>query len=213
MRPSSHLEPSLPSPREDAQVVQSIYEGDQQDFTSLVAQYQQPLWRWINHFVKDPDLADDILQQVFLQCYLAMRTLRTDTSLRPWLFRVARYRCIDALIQQRREPLHFSEATEGEDSPSPLLLLVDPHPQPEELIEQAEVAVELQQLIQALPPHFRAVVWLRYSTEQSFRAIAQTLHIPEGTAKVYFYRAKRLLRSALLREAVEDREMIGEMEK
>ena len=184
---------------EEAVLIQSVQAGDQEAFAHLVACYQRPLWHWIARFVKDPDLADDILQQVFLQLYLAISTHSIQHSLRHWLFRVARYRSIDALRRQHRRPLYFSmiDVASDEEELSPLALLPDPHPLPEELAEQNDLHQHIQQAISALPERVRAVVWLRYSTEQTFATIAQTLNMPESTAKTYFSRTKRLLRVAL----------------
>lgn len=149
--------------------------------------------------MKDPDLADDILQQVFLQLYLAISAHSIQHSLRHWLCRVARYRSIDALRRQHGRPLYFSmiDVASDEEELSPLALLPDPRPLPEELAEQNDLHQHIRQAISALPQRARAVVWLRYSTQQTFATIAQTLNIPESTAKTYFSRAKRLLRAAL----------------
>ena len=51
----------------------------------------------------------------------------------------------------------------------------------------------MHQAIQALPPKFRAVVFLRYAAQLSFSEIAQALNMPTATAKTYFQRAKPLL--------------------
>lgn len=199
MQTPSHSKQSSAPDLEDAAVLQSIRAGDQEAFAHLVARYQQQLRGWIVRFVKDPDLADDVLQQVFLQLYLAIPTLSIQQPLKPWLFRVARYRCIDALRRQRSQPLHFSviDSAHDEDELSPLALLPDPQPLPEELVELNDLYQDIQQAISALPKRFRAVVWLRYSTQQTFATISQTLNMPESTAKTYFSRAKRLLRAAL----------------
>ena len=171
--------------------------GDEQAFEVLVHRYSPPLFNFICHFLGDYDQACDISQQVFLQLYISLPTLRIGEPLKAWLFQVARNRCLDEL--RRKHTVHFSEleTTSDEDELSPLAVMPDTSPLPEELAERHDLQVHLQQAILALPPKFRPVVILRYTAQLSFSEIGRTLHMPEATAKTYFQRAKPLLRSAL----------------
>jgi RNA polymerase sigma-70 factor (ECF subfamily) len=58
-----------------------------------------------------------------------------------------------------------------------------------------------------LPPRYRAVVLLRYTTQLSYREIGQVLSIPEATAKTYFSRARKPLRTLLEPEFANHRGM------
>src|ERR1700694_5838830 len=75
--------------------------GDQQAFEVLVQRYSAPLFNFICHFLGDYDQACDISQQVFLQLYISLPTLRTGDPLKAWLFQVARNRCLDELRRKR----------------------------------------------------------------------------------------------------------------
>ena len=174
--------------------------GDQHAFEVLVQRYSTPLFNFICHFLGDYDQACDISQQVFLQLYISLPTLRTGEPLKAWLFQVARNRCLDEL--RRKRAIHFSEleSTSDDDELSPLAAMPDEGPLPEELAERHDLQSSLQRAIQALPPKFRSVVVLRYANQLSFSEIGQVLKMPEATAKTYFQRAKPLLRTALSAE-------------
>src|SRR5947208_10514327 len=188
----------------DGALAQQALAGHQWAFEALVHRYSTPLFSFIYHFLEDYDQACDILQQVFLQLYLSLSTLRTGEPLKPWLFQVARNRCLDDIRQRnRRRTTHFSElesSNDEEELPS-LVSIPDSSPQPEELAERHDLQQRLHKAIQALPPKFRAVVFLRYAAQLSFSEIAQALNMPTATAKTYFQRAKPLL-CANLREFV-----------
>jgi len=181
----------------DGVLAQQAIAGDEQAFEVLVHRYSPPLFNFICHFLGDYDQACDISQQVFLQLYISLPTLRIGEPLKAWLFQVARNRCLDEL--RRKHTVHFSEleTTSDEDELSPLAVMPDTSPLPEELAERHDLQVHLQQAILALPPKFRPVVILRYTAQLSFSEIGRTLQMPEATAKTYFQRAKPLLRSAL----------------
>src|SRR6266699_3281027 len=121
---------------------------------------------------------------------------RYSEPLKPWLFQVARNRCLDDIRQRnRRRTTHFSElesSNDEEELPS-LVSIPDSSPQPEELAERHDLQQRLHQAIQALPPKFRAVVFLRYAGQLSFSEIAEALNMPTATAKTYFQRAKPML--------------------
>ena len=84
-----------------------------------------------------------------------------------------------------------------EDEFSPLIALLDPDPQPEELVELHELQQQLIEAIERLPSRYRAVVLLRYTNHLSFREIGQALSISTSTAKTQFHRAKKPLRTLL----------------
>ena len=181
----------------DGVLAQQILAGDQQAFETLVQRYSTPLFSFIYRFLGDYDQACDVSQQVFLQLYLSLPTLRTSDPLRAWLFQVARNRCLDEL--RRKHAIHFSEleSASDEEELSPLAALPDTSPLPEELAERHDLQECLQRAIEELPPKFRSVVLLRYAGQLSFSEIGQVLAMPEATAKTYFQRAKPLLRTAL----------------
>jgi RNA polymerase sigma factor (sigma-70 family) len=183
----------------DGELIQQALSGDQEAFAILVKRYHASISRFIFSFLKDASLADDILQQVFLQLYLSLPTLRTDRSVKAWLFQVARHCCMNEL--RRKRPIRFSEVAtvqnENEEELPPFATILDPDPLPEEVVELHEMQRSLHEAIQTLPPRLRSVVWLRYTAQLSFSEVGQKLSIPAATAKTYFYRARPLLRALL----------------
>ena len=181
----------------DGVLAQQTLAGDEDAFARLVQRYSSSLFNFICRFLSDYDAASDIHQQVFTQLYISLPNLRTGEPLKAWLFQVARNRCLDEL--RRKRVIHFSElqAPGEDDELSPLAIIPDNSPLPEDIAERHDLQNILQRAITGLPPKFRAVVLLRYASQLSFSEIGQTLQMPEATAKTYFQRAKPLLRAAL----------------
>jgi RNA polymerase sigma factor (sigma-70 family) len=181
----------------DDDLVQQAQIGDQSAFEILFERYRALLFLLISRIVRNEDLAHDVLQHVFIQLYRSLPTLVPGETLRAWLSQVARHRSIDEL--RRRRHLLFSEIEPFPDGGeySFLATLPDPDRQPEEQVELHELRQQLLEAIEALPPHFRRVVLLRYATQSSYREIGQALNIPEATAKTYFNRARKQLRTLL----------------
>jgi RNA polymerase sigma-70 factor, ECF subfamily len=186
-----------PSDLADDDLVQRAHIGDQGAFEILVDRYNVSLFRLISNLVRDEHLAHDVLQHVFLQLYHSLPKLQAGGTLKAWLYQVARHRCIDEL--RRKRPIFFSEIASVPDGNefSPLTTLLDPDRQPEEQVELHELRQQLLEAIEALPPHYRRVVLLRYDSQLSYREIGQALNIPAATAKTYFNRARKQLRTLL----------------
>src|SRR5437773_7876079 len=96
----------------DSVLVQQALSGDQEAFEALVSRYKKSLFGLIYHYVREYHEAEDILQQVWLQLYLSLATLRAQVHIKPWLFTVARNRSLDVLRHKRlhsQRLLSFSE--------------------------------------------------------------------------------------------------------
>ena len=91
----------------DGVLIQLILAGEQSAFEMLVSRYQKPLFNFLCHFLRNSEIASDILQDVFVKLYTSLPTLRTDQPLKPWLFRVACNRSLDEL--RRKHPISFSQ--------------------------------------------------------------------------------------------------------
>jgi RNA polymerase sigma factor (sigma-70 family) len=199
MHIAEHTETNLED-LSDSILAQRSLAGDQRAFETLVERYRSLLFNSIYHMLGDYDQSCDILQQVFLQLYISLPSLKQGRSFRGWLLKVARNRCLDEL--RRKHPIHFSslESVEDEDEVSLLLSFRDPSPLPEEIAERHDLKGRVRKAIEGLPPHYRRVVLLRYAGQRSFTEIGQALSIPAATAKTHFQRAKNLLRGALTSE-------------
>ena len=184
----------------DGVLVEQALAGDQYAFELLANRYHHQLVDYIRGFLKDNDQIYDVLQHVYLQLHLSLPILFRDGSIKGWLFRVARNRCLDELRKRRRRPeVPFStfEREHGEEGLSPLEAIADPEPLPEEMTESSELHGSLHAAIGTLPPQFRSIVHLHCFRQLTFAEIGRTLNMPETAVKTYFYRSLLRLRRAL----------------
>jgi RNA polymerase sigma factor (sigma-70 family) len=183
----------LPGLSLDGRLLVAARGNDPSAFEALVRRHQPPVYNFCLRLLGQPDDAADVVQETFVQLYSHLRRLDEREPLAPWLFRVARNRCIDLIRRRRRV------AWDEQDAEEP----VDEEPLPDELVERADLQHVLAQAIQALPPAYGEVVALRYAADRSFAEIAAIVGCDEGTARVRFHRAKQLLRRSL-RARIED---------
>jgi RNA polymerase sigma factor (sigma-70 family) len=197
---SLNLSPARPQPLSvDARDLVAARAGDPRAFEALVSRHQTALYNFSLRMLASRDDAADVAQETFIQLYHNLDRLSEDEPLSPWLFRVARNRCIDIIRRRRTVPLTAPDDTEDPPGFEP----VDQDPLPDELVERADLQQMLQAAIAHLPTASAEVVALRYAADRSFAEIAEILGCDEGTARVRFHRAKAQLRK-LLHEAAPD---------
>lgn len=97
----------------DGVLVEFALKGDQCAFENLVHRYRRPLLILIRGFLKDGDQVYDVLQHVFLKLFVSLPVLLTHVSLKPWLFQVARNRCVDELRRRHRQAEFLSPLLSG----------------------------------------------------------------------------------------------------
>jgi len=178
----------------EGQQVVAARRRDSGAFEALVQRHQGPLFNFCLRMLGQSEDAADVAQETFVQLYSHLGRLDEREPIAPWLFRVARNRCIDVIRRRRTVPLGITD----EAGESTLLLEpADEEPLPDELAERADLQRLLAAAIAALPPAYSEVVALRYAGDRSFAEIAEILECDEGAARVRFHRAKALLRRQL----------------
>lgn len=173
--------------------------GDTRAFERLIHRYDAHLSRYVGHLLGNADQAEDALQIIWLQLYLALPELQGRTSFRSWLFLVARNLCIDELRKKEGADISLSTVEKESDeaewvSPS---YLYDPRPSPEDIAERHELQCLIRQAIDTLPPSSRPIVYLWYIERLSQDEIARRLNVSTAFVRNVLHRAKTLLRAML----------------
>ena len=139
---------------------------------------------------RDADVAEDIVQEAFLQAYRGFQGYRGgDPS--AWVFAIVR-NCHRTALAQRKRRAHVPMPDEtGSELPAE-------DPDPETNAVNTSEARKLEAAITALPEEFREAFVLREMEELSYREIADTVGIPIGTVMSRLARARAMLREKWL---------------
>jgi RNA polymerase sigma factor (sigma-70 family) len=184
--------PTASRDRTDEELARAYCDGDRDSFAELVRRYMKPVFNVAYRMTGSYADADDIAQDVFVQVFKSLPSTRLDLPFRPWLYVVARNKCLDFL--KRKRPLNFSALEDPDGSESAVDSIADSGPLPEELLERADLQRLLRDAIALLPERYRSVVALRYGGGLTFAEIGQALSLPENTVKTHFQRAKAALK-------------------
>jgi RNA polymerase sigma factor (sigma-70 family) len=186
----------------DERLVARVRAGDDDAFEAIYDRYYLSLLAFCRHMLGSRDAAEDALQHSFASAYSAMRGGDGVIDLRPWLYAIARNRCLSALRAQRDEVVPADE--------------LDLRPRAfDGLAGEIQLRADLRDLIddlQRLPEDQRAALVLFELGDQSHEQIADVLGVRREKVKALVFQAREALlraRRARAEPCAEVRERIA----
>jgi RNA polymerase sigma-70 factor (ECF subfamily) len=168
--------------------------GREEAFTLLFRRYSRRLFGYVLGIVRDPDLADDVIQKVFVKLARRPEVFKPRASFSSWIHQVARNAALDALKSSRRRRddrnRTIGEGTGEEAEP------VAPG-NPGEGFRNEAIRSLVNQAIERLEGPKREALVLREYSELSYTEIAEITGRPLTTIKQDIYQARQILRAQL----------------
>ena len=165
--------------QKDDRLVGMMRNGHERAFEVLFERYHARLLAFCQHMVSCREDAEDVLQEVFVAAHNAILADNRTINVRPWLYRIARNRCLNHL----RKPV-----PEGQDS-----MDVHPHENGASTAEQVQNREEFRRLIadvQTLPETQRTALLLREVDAMTYEEIAQAMDTTVPSVKSLLVRAR-----------------------
>lgn len=193
--------------RVDQQLVERTLAGDARAFDLLVLKYRRRIERLIARMVRDAALVEDLAQETFIRAYRALHQFRGDAQFYTWLYRIAVNTSKKALLGMKNDPLAAGMAlvgAGGNEDDETFLMAPEPMAEdtPETLLAAREIALAVQDALDALPDDLRQALVLREMDGLSYEEIAAAMNSPVGTVRSRIFRAREAV-SAKVRPMLE----------
>lgn len=172
----------------DLELVQAGRSGDDSALGLLVRRHHEVAFRVAVSLVKENDLAQDVVQDVFMKAFRALDGFRGDASFRTWILAITANEARGALRRRgrRRETaLEDAGPIESEEMGPARAAMV------------AQEAGRARRLLEQLPEKQRMSVALRIDEGLSFREIGEIIGSSEGAARVNYFHGIRRLRELM----------------
>ena len=181
----------------DLLLVERVRQGDQRAFGILVEKYQRKLMRLLSRMVRDQHEVEDIAQEAFIKAYRALPQFRGDAAFYTWLYRIAVNTAKNYLSSRNRSmPTVSDQAMNDDDEPDERLVAQDISTPETELLSK-QVAIAVNQAVDALPEELRQAITLREIEGMSYEEIADTMACPIGTVRSRIFRAREAIAAKL----------------
>lgn len=155
------------------QLLTAIAKGNQQAFKQLVEHYSDRLGHFIAAITKDPGLAEEVVQDVFLKIWLTRESLCNVQNFQSWLFVISKNQAINAL----RKAITIEYSLEED-----IYTQAQSH---EQLLEKERRLSLLDSAIASLPAQQKKVFLLSRRHGRTYKQIAQEMNISPHTVKKY----------------------------
>jgi RNA polymerase sigma-70 factor (ECF subfamily) len=165
-------------------VIRRAIDGDEGALRTLWTRHAPHIDAIVRRLVGDPDTAEDVAQEVWIQIFRALPGYRGDSQFGTWAHRIAVNRTLNALrrtkrIASRESPIEDDSATVEHDS------------------ERALLAATIDEAANQLSPGARTVFLLHDVEGYTHEEIAQELGITSGGSKSQLFKARAKLRRLL----------------
>lgn len=171
---------------EDPEIVAALQAADYREVTAIAARrYGTALGRLCMAMIGTQAVAEELAQETLLTAHNSLGNWRRDSTLRAWLFGIARNKCLKHVETQRRQSSKlFLLKTEAGDAA-------------DDLLHRRRLAMRAREALDQVRPSEREALLLRYTGELSFREVAAAAGVEEPTARQRVSRALARLREVL----------------
>lgn len=169
----------------DSDLIARTLAGDTEAYGALVARYQDRIYWVAFQLLGHHEDAREVAQDAFLRAYRKLDTFDRSRRFYTWIYRIATNRAIDRMrLRSRAKPAPLSEEIE------------DRGPAPDDRLLGDELRGEVREVLDELPPRYRALLILRDVEGLSGKAISEATGVAHATVRWRIHRARKLFRDA-----------------
>jgi RNA polymerase sigma-70 factor (ECF subfamily) len=172
--------------------------GNVEAFETLVQAHQKRVYNIALRMTKDPDDAQELSQDALVRAFVAIKKFRGESSFSTWLYRITMNVCTDFLRKRNKAVVvSLEQGAAGNENYNPVQL-PEKSPGPDELTEKKQLKEMVKQAMDLLSVEHRQVLILRDLMDLTYKDIANTLNVNEGTIKSRINRARDALKHIII---------------
>ncbi len=172
----------------DEPLVRAVKEGSISAFEELVGRYQGKLLSFVTYLIRDPEAAQDVVQESFISLYKTIDNVDTSKKFSSYLFSIARNNAISHMRGSKRHiPLVEAEHITAADTAETLMM-------------ERDEKHHIEQALDIIDAKYKKVITLYYFEDLSYEEMSKRMRLPINTIRTHLRRAKDALRKVLTYE-------------
>lgn len=156
----------------------------------LYQKYKTPIYNYLYRSTLNQHSAEELMQETFLKAFQSIHRFRGESSLKTWLFTIARNTYLNEQNKKKRKLERLGDSEEFSDHKDDYSALN------EKLL--------IQKILLHLPEKMRTMLLLRDQNGLTYKEIAKVLDETEGQVKIGIYRARKKFKMLYKEEVKED---------
>ncbi|MBI2821191.1 MAG: sigma-70 family RNA polymerase sigma factor [Acidobacteria bacterium] len=188
-------------------LVERIRDGDQSALEELIRQYGGKIYYLALQYTRNPQDAEEVLQDVFLKVFRKIDTFRAAARLSPWLYKIAVNTSLMKLREQKKHRVTATVSLEdwmlagNSEAPDAAweVQLADWSADAQQLLLREELQETVRRAIGRLPEIYRTVVQLRDIDGLTLEEISDALGISIPAVKSRLHRARLIIQKTISR--------------
>ena len=168
----------------ESELISGLKSGNSKYFSLFTVKYEDYIKRKCIRYVKDPELAEDLKQEILIKVFLQVSGFREDARISTWLYAIIHNTCIDYLRKNKKNVYRVL----SKELASELITEIEDENAPEAL--NVEI---LDELLESLSPEGKLIILLKYKEKHSIKDIQNTLGLSESAVKMRLKRTRELL--------------------
>ena len=179
--------------------------GDDDDrklsFEQVHKKYEAKIFNLILRLVNNREDAEDLTVETFVNAYRAWGRFRGDARVSTWLHQIALNNCKNRFKQndrrKEREPISLDDRVETDGGDSLSREVADSRNDPQRVLLDTELSLQMRRAIDALAPEYREVLVLCEMEDMSYEEIARVLGLSVPAVKTRLHRARQKVKQRL----------------
>lgn len=169
---------------DEKEIVKKIIDKDEKVFFDFYKKNRQAIFNFVRKKISDNQVVEEITQDIFLAFLEGLRNFHFQSSLKTFLFRIARNKVVDYYRKNKIKKILFSYLPKFFVEEISAIFI-------EEEIERKEVEKKIKKIFSFLPKDYQRILRLKYIEKKKIKHIAKIFKISFKATESLLFRARK----------------------
>lgn len=176
----------------DEEIVLLIQKGNKDIFDLIIDRYTDKIERYLKKFLSNKEDQEDLLQDIFIKCFININSFDTDQKFSPWIYRISHNEAINLLKKNSNRPFSFDIFDEA-------FSFTHPKAKEDSESDSERILIKkyLDSILEDISIKYKEIIILYFYEDLSYKDISDVLKIPISLVGVRIQRGKKEIRKIL----------------
>jgi len=170
--------------KEDTELLGRIIKKDERAMLRLYRKYQPSVLRYVRSQINNYQTAEELTQDIFINFIEALRDFRYQSSIKTFLFSIARHKVVDQIRKRKIKDVFFSRLPSFIVESLKIVFI-------DEEIDKKELKEKIAKILDGLPNDYRLILRLKYVEGIKMKEISSKLRMNFKATESLLFRARK----------------------